>query len=199
MKNKLFPIFITVFGLFTAYIFYALWHSEEINPPKINHEENSSMNISLENKKIIPKSSQDLHPILNSIPKVLPKQKTFKDKSYIEDKAEEVYQTLLPSTQDEFLEEAKEAFDVLDSKIMEMEEKLQEEEQNIEESMEEAEVMQNSIDDTESQVIQNSTEEESIEEDEALQNSVENVEEQDALNNNPEEGLMEQNSSEEMY
>jgi len=198
MKDKLFPIFITVFGLFTAYVFYALWHSEEINPPKINHEQNSSINISLENKKMIPKSSQDLQPVVNTVPKVLPKPKRFKDKREIEETTQEIYQTLLPDAQDEFIEEAKEAFDMLDSKIMEMEEKLQKEEQSREEFMEEAEVMQNSIDDTESQVIQNSTEEESIE-DEALQNSVETVEEQDALNNNPEEGLMGENSSEEMY
>lgn len=118
------------------------------------------MNISLENKQIIPKSSQDLHPIVNSIPKILPKQKIFKDKNYIEDKAEEVYETLLPSTQDEFLEEAKEAFDMLDSKVMTMEEKLQEEEQSIEESMEENEVMQEDIEDIENEVIQDNTEEE---------------------------------------
>ncbi len=187
-----------MFGLFTAYIFYALWHSEAIDPPKFNHEQNSSINISLENKKIIPKASQDLHPVANTMPQILPIPKIFKDKREIEESTQEIYQTLLPDAQDEFIEEAKEAFDMFDSDIMEMEEKLQDEEQSREEFMEEAEVMQNSIDDTKSQVIENSTEEESIE-DEALQNSVETVEEQDALNNNPEEGLMEENSFEEMY
>ena len=48
MRKNIFPIFITSLGLFTAYVFYALWHTDEVNPSQVN---NQSINTETTNKE----------------------------------------------------------------------------------------------------------------------------------------------------
>jgi len=138
MIKKLFPLFITLFGLFTAYIFYAFWHSEEINPSKIKVEKKTIKDISLENKKIISKTTTTTPTIIKSIKhKIFPVPKNFQSEIMIEEQSEDIYDELRPDTQQEFIEEAKEAFEMFDTQVIEMDAKILDEEQDIQEGIEE--------------------------------------------------------------
>jgi len=129
IKKHFFTIFISLLGLFTAYVFYTFWHLEEINPSNNETEEKIIKYESLENKKVISKASSPLPKTIQAItPKVLANPKNFQTQISIEEKNEEVYESLNPDTQQEFTEEAIEVFETLDTEIMEMEEGLLEEE-----------------------------------------------------------------------
>jgi lipopolysaccharide export LptBFGC system permease protein LptF len=159
MTNKLTTILVILAGLFSAYAFYAFWHSEEINPPK-TIQKDISIDNTLENKKVISKNTKiQSKDIITPKPKPLLVSKEFRSQEIIEEEANDIYEALVPAAQDEFVEEANDAFDAFDNKVIEMEETLQAEEENIEESVEKNEDLQDSVEDTEDQNIEDNTEE----------------------------------------
>ncbi len=149
MKQYFFPLFITTLGLFTAYVFYALWHSEEVNFPEVIESPKERVIEDLANKEIIPKSTlsvpetsldthsqaadekemQEMMENQENIPNLTPKQ--------MQAQTEAVYDSLTPDDYEETMEEANAAFDALDNHVEALDAKLAEEMQDIEEAQEE--------------------------------------------------------------
>ena len=150
MKKYIFPLFITSLGLFTAYVFYALWHTEEVNPPKQIEKPQEKVIADLSTKPIIPKTtfvvpeaSLETHTqeaeekeMLQemdkqaSIPSLTPEQ--------MQAQTEAVYDSLTPEDYDETMQEANEAFEALDAHVEALDVKLAEEMQAAEQSQEDA-------------------------------------------------------------
>jgi len=172
MKQYIFPIFIITIGLFTAYAFYAFWHSEEVNPPKStktsqkNLVDNiSSKDIIVEDAVVVPEPSLETHSQVTDekmmqeiekeadIPNLNPKQ--------MQEKTQAIYDELTPENYEETMEEAVIAFDTLDSLVEEVDTKLGEEMQSSEEEisvdMEEGNSKEEQIDEV-SSVLENEEE-----------------------------------------
>lgn len=148
MKSYIFPLFITLLGLFAAYVFYALWHSEEVNPPKALETSKKNIVEDLANKEIIPKSTltvpeasletrsqevdekemQEMMGKQEDIPNLTPQQ--------MQVQTQAVYDSLTPEDYEETMEEATVAFEQLDTMVEEQDAKLAEEMQTVEASQE---------------------------------------------------------------
>lgn len=154
MKRYFFPIFITFLGVFTAYAFYAFWHTEEVNPPKVVEHKKSKVIEDLSDMPVIPKHTVAVPKtsvkidaqILDKkkIPSIITKQKAIPNLTpkQIESQTQAVYDALTPEDYEETMSEADEAFEVLDTHVEEVDARLAEEmervaEMNIEEPTEE--------------------------------------------------------------
>ena len=151
MKAYIFPLFITSLGLFAAYVFYALWHTEEVNPPKVVEKSQKKVMVEdLSNKKIIPKknlnenrpvvpeASPETHSQLSDekeMSSMMEKQETIPNLTpeQMETKTQAVYDALTPEDYEETMSEASEAFEALDAHVEEVDAKLAEQREGIEE------------------------------------------------------------------
>jgi len=141
MKQYFSPLFITLLGLFAVYILYALWHTEEVNLPKVIEP---SKEIILKNTLSVPEVSLDtdvqaidekeieeMRKEQENIPSFTPQQMEEQtqalDDSLTLDDYEETEETM---------EEENEAFESLDDHVEELDVKLAEEMQDVEESQE---------------------------------------------------------------
>lgn len=133
MRDKLFPIFITLLGLLTAYAFYALWHTEELSSPTEQQEQiKEKQVIDLANKKIIPRQRPivSIPEVSLESPKISKKteKKTIEEiekheklvfqlSDKLEEKTQTIYDSLIPEEHEEIMAEASEAFDRLDELV----------------------------------------------------------------------------------
>ena len=134
MKKYIFPFFITCLGLFTAYIFYSLWHTKEVNIPKIPE---------LPKEKVIedlsvPKTSLEADAQMSEEKEMLSmseKQETIPNLTpeQMETKTQAVYDALTPEDYEETMSEASEAFEALDTDVETLDTRLSEEMEDIEE------------------------------------------------------------------
>lgn len=150
MKKYIFQIFITFLGLFTAYAFYALWHTEEVNPPKVVKKQQEKIVEELSGNTIIPKitlavpeanlgtQTQEAEEKVileemtkhKDIPNLTPEQ--------MQAQTEAVYDFLTPEDYDETMQEAEKAFEQLDAHAEALDAKLAEEMQSLEQSQEDS-------------------------------------------------------------
>ena len=145
MKRYFFPIFITFLGFFTAYVFYALWHTEEVNPPKVVEHKKSKVIEDLSDTPVIPKHTVAVPktslntdaqvPDKKKIPSIITKQKAIPNLTpeQMEAKTQAVYDALTPEDYEETMSEASEAFEALDAHVEEVDAKLAEQMEGIEE------------------------------------------------------------------
>lgn len=148
MKHYAFPIFITALLLLTGYTFYTVWHDDEVDVVHVDVKKQKKYNEqNLSDKKIIAKENlivpKNISPQkssvgleensivsemkeMNNVPNLTPKQ--------IEAQTQEVYESLMPDSQDETIEEATIAFENLDERVDEITNKLAEEMHDVEES-----------------------------------------------------------------
>ena len=152
MKSYIFPLLITLLGLLAAYLFYALWHTETLNPPKIIEKQQEKTE-DLSRKTLIPKTVPPQHDISTEHVKEV-EQPGSDEKIEIEEEAaipnltpeqmqaqtEALYEKLTPQEHEETMQAAAEAFEELDAIVEEQDIKLAEE-------MEEIEVSQGVVDD----------------------------------------------------
>lgn len=149
MKKYFFPIFITALGLFTAYVFYALWHSEELSPPKkvkqtkTNMEQDHSMgNMTSQRSSdlTVPDASMSQQVEEHMVEEELSKEDiSSKTPEQLQAQTDEVYESLTPENHEETMEAAAEAFEQLDTYVEELDAQLAQEEQDVQESMENVE------------------------------------------------------------
>jgi hypothetical protein len=133
MNEKFFTTIIILMGLFTAYLFYALWHSETLDQtpneePKV--QDSNQITEDLSNKKIIPRKQlvvpegpaqvsvttiedKDVQAIIETHKSIV-----FQSPQLFQEKTEEVYSQLRPDEHDEIMNEANEAFSRLDEQII---------------------------------------------------------------------------------
>ncbi len=154
MKSYFFPLFITILGLFTVYIFYALWHTEELNPPKIVEKQQEKTVEDLSDKAIVPKidhphssiaMKNTAHTSVQSVKEPEMQKDEEMDKEtdvpnltpqQMQTQTEAVYDALTPENYEETMEEAAVAFEQLDTMVEEQDAKLAEEMQAVEEAQE---------------------------------------------------------------
>lgn len=129
MRKNIFPIFITSLGLFTAYVFYALWHTDEVNPSQVN---NQSINTETTNKEYT-KSIASKDATVKTIPSLASSQNKITNKeepnvfSLVYETPEEIqeaYEALTPESHDDTVAEAHTAFASIDDAVLEMQEHL---------------------------------------------------------------------------
>ena len=148
MKSYIFPLLVTLLGLLAAYLFYALWHTETLNPPKIIEKQQEKTE-DLSCKTLIPKTVPPQHDISTGhvkeaeqsgsdekieieeeadIPNFMPEQ--------LQTRTEALYEKLTPQEHEETMQAAAEAFEELDAIVEEQDIKLVEEMEEIEASQE---------------------------------------------------------------
>ena len=130
MRANIFPIFITSLGLFTAYVFYALWHTDEVNPSQAN---NQSISTEITPKHFTPKK-RITSTVVNIEDVNIERKKDIKKESLAEtlplgmketeEQTQEAYEALIPENYDNTVIEAQEAFVSLDDAVLEMQEHL---------------------------------------------------------------------------
>ena len=148
MKSYIFPLLITFLGLLAAYLFYALWHTETPNPPKIIEKQQEKTE-DLSRKTLIPKTVPLQHDI--SIEHVKEAEQSGSDeKIEIEEEApvpnltpeqmqaqtDALYEKLTPQEHEETIQAAAEAFEELDAMVEEQDVQLAEEMKKVEASQE---------------------------------------------------------------
>lgn len=148
MKPYIFPLFITSLGLFTSYAFYALWHTEEVNIPKIPKQTKEKVIEDLSNKEIIPRStlsvpeaSLETHSPASDEKEMLQMMEKQEDipnltPEQMEAQTQAVYDSLTPEDYEETMQEANDAFDALDAHVEALDAQLAEEMQDMEASYE---------------------------------------------------------------
>jgi hypothetical protein len=130
MRTNIFPIFITGLGLFTAYVFYALWHTEAVTPstlattttqtpPPPRRRDTNTLSIT---HSVKPMRKIDTSVVATHKHKTVDNasQAVALDVNQIEEQTEEVYEALLPDNYDEINEQSRVAFNALDATVMEM-------------------------------------------------------------------------------
>lgn len=152
MKHYIVPIFITILGLITAYMFYAFWHTEEINPPKqITKKTQEKVNEDLSTHEVIPRSTlivpdevptstsamaeqekKELEAMMAEADKIVALTPQQMDKQ-----TQAIYESLIPENHEETMEAAAEAFEELDSYVAALDSRLAEEMADVEASMQE--------------------------------------------------------------
>lgn len=160
MKQYFFPIFIISLGLFTAYVFYALWHTEEVNPSNQVEKPHTIIHENLSNKHVIPKSvftvpdaSLDMNSQLDDEKELQQMTTEQEDAPYLtpeqrKTQTEAVYDALIPEDYEETIQEANEAFVALDAHVEALDAQLAEEMGAMEEmtASEEAEIVEEDVD-----------------------------------------------------
>ncbi len=147
MKSYIYPLFIMLLGLLAAYLFYAIWHSEPLNPPKIVVKQQEKTQEDLSAKATIPKVLPAKHEI--TVESVKETEKPSDEKIEIEEapvanltpeqmqaKTEALYEKLTPEEHEETMQAAAEAFEELDTIVEEQDAQLAEEMQSVEASEE---------------------------------------------------------------
>ncbi|MDD3500673.1 MAG: hypothetical protein PHS85_09965 [Sulfurovum sp.] len=121
MGNRLYYVFISLLVVITAYLFYALWHTEELNPepqePKpVKTDED------LTDKELIPKKDFKLSPLHSTVSEDNQLKQTSQASEQkrqapafqvIEEKTQNTYEELLPTRYEEITEEADIGFEKL--------------------------------------------------------------------------------------
>ena len=126
MRTKIFSIFITLLGLFTAYAFYMFWHADNINfsesIQEVKKESSDKIitpkkeNFQSDSKTLVnPKKESNDKIISEEIKIVKELQSLTIDK--IEAQTDAVYDALASDDFEETMVEAEEAFAVLDQKL----------------------------------------------------------------------------------
>ena len=141
MRKNIFPIFITGLGIFTAYVFYALWHTDEVNPSQAN---NQSINTETTPKHFTPKkriTSTALNTEDIKISPIIDDKDTNKNNTpqltqqEMQDKTEEVYASLTPDSYEEVQQQAELAFEAIDEYAQSIDTQTMLEEEIIQEVM----------------------------------------------------------------
>lgn len=137
MGNRLYYVFISLLVFIAAYLFYALWHTEELNPEPQELIQPVKINEDLTDKELIPKKDFELSPLQSTISEdnqlkqtsQMSEQKkqtpAFQD---MEEKIQNTYEELVPARYEEITEEADIGFEELDDEVMQIEEQLEKEE-----------------------------------------------------------------------
>ena len=139
MHKNIFPLFITSLGLITAYVFYALWHTEAVT---------SSTLVTSTTQALPPLKRKDINTLsATHVVKPMKKTDTVKvatnkqkivhnttqtvaiDTNKIEEQTEEVYEALLPDNYAEVNEQSRVAFNALDTTAIEINAQIAREEE----------------------------------------------------------------------
>jgi len=141
MKRYIFPVSITLLGCFTAYVFYALWHSEAVVPNKSPTAPKEVTPENLSNKEHKAKDGYTPSPTpVKNVEKVSVKANlTNLSPEDIEMENEVFYETVMPEQHAETMEEASTAFEALDTYVDTVNNDIEEELQAIEMSLEDNE------------------------------------------------------------
>ena len=133
MHKNIFPLFIVSLGIVTAYVFYAVWHIEEptLNNPTIQASKETSQAESI--NKEYTKSIASKDATVKTIPSPASSQNKITNKeepnvsSLVYETPEEIqetYEALTPESHDDTVAEAQTAFASIDDTVLEMQEHL---------------------------------------------------------------------------
>jgi hypothetical protein len=139
MHKNIFPLFITSLGIVTAYVFYALWHTEAVTsstltttttqtPPPLRRKDTNTLSTT---HSVKPMKKIDTSVVATHKHKTVDNAShaVALDANQIEEQAEEVYEALVPDNYDEINEQSRVAFNALDAAVIEMNEQILREEE----------------------------------------------------------------------
>lgn len=140
MHKNIFPLLVVLLGIVTAYTFYAVWHSDELeeNNPVQQISKELSQTEPTEKKHI--KSPLSKSNTVKTTPSLIAAQNKIKavEKPNVSSmvletpkQTQEVYESLIPENYDEINEQSSTAFSTLDATVLNMQEHLDTEMQNI--------------------------------------------------------------------
>ncbi|MDD3500006.1 MAG: hypothetical protein PHS85_06560 [Sulfurovum sp.] len=136
MGNRLYYVFISLLIFIAAYLFYALWHTEELNP-KPQETKPVKTDEDLTDKELTPKKDFKLSPLHSTVSEDNQLKQTSQTSTQkrqtpafqdMEEKTQKNYEELLPTRYEEITEEADIGFEELDDEVMQIEEQLKKEE-----------------------------------------------------------------------
>lgn len=137
MGNRLYYVFILLLAFIAAYLFYALWHTEEVNPKPQKPIPSSKIKEDLSDKELSPKKDLKLSPLQSTVSednKLKQTTQTSEEKKQtsafqnMKEKTQNTYDALVPARYEEITEEADIGFEELDDEVMEIEEQFKKEE-----------------------------------------------------------------------
>lgn len=133
MHKNIFPLFITFLGIATAYVFYAVWHTEETpfgdSITQTSKEISQTETIDQSYKKSLPSKNSTVKTtstLTTTHHKTINKKEpnVYSVSSETPEETQEVYEALVPESYDDTVAEAQEAFSSLDETVLEIQDRL---------------------------------------------------------------------------